>query len=94
MLGCHSVTDTGCVNDSINVFPIVIWSEFRMGKYRDDDHREYASHVMRNIQSLILKTLSKEVTLPFIDSNTCARQVQAISQVKNLVQTWSISYGP
>ena len=44
-----------------------------------NDHREDASHF---IQSLISKTLSKEATLPFIDSNTCARQVQAISQVK------------
>ena len=26
------------------VFPMVISSEFRMGQYRDDDHREYAPH--------------------------------------------------
>ena len=26
------------------VFPMVIWSEFRLGKYRDDDHREDAPH--------------------------------------------------
>ena len=26
------------------VLPIVIWSEFRKGQYRDDDHRENTSH--------------------------------------------------
>ena len=26
------------------VFPIFIWSEFRMRQYRDDDHRKDASH--------------------------------------------------
>ena len=26
------------------VFPMVIWSEFRLGEYRDDDHREDAPH--------------------------------------------------
>ena len=26
------------------VFPEVIWSEFRLGQYRDDDHREGASY--------------------------------------------------
>ena len=26
------------------IFPMVIWSEFRLGKYRDDDHREDAPH--------------------------------------------------
>ena len=26
------------------VFPMVIWSEFRMGQYRDDDHREDTPH--------------------------------------------------
>ena len=26
------------------VFPVVIWSEFRLGQYRDDDHRDEASH--------------------------------------------------
>ena len=26
------------------VFVMVIWSEFRMEQYRDDDHREYATH--------------------------------------------------
>ena len=25
-------------------FPLVIWSEFRMGQYSDDDHREHAPH--------------------------------------------------
>ena len=24
------------------VFPMVIWPEFRMGQYRDDDHRDHA----------------------------------------------------
>ena len=26
------------------VFPMVIWSEFRLGEYRNDDHRENAPH--------------------------------------------------
>ena len=26
------------------VLPMVIWSEFRLWQYRDDDHGEYASH--------------------------------------------------
>ena len=26
------------------VFPMVIWSEFRMGQYRHDDHREDAPY--------------------------------------------------
>ena len=26
------------------VFPMVIWSEFRLGQYRVDDHREDAPH--------------------------------------------------
>ena len=26
------------------VFPMIIWPEFRMGQYRDDDHREQATH--------------------------------------------------
>ena len=28
------------------VFQMVIWSEFRMGQYSDDDHREDAPHFM------------------------------------------------
>ena len=28
----------------------VIWSESRMGQYRDDDHREHASHFNRDIE--------------------------------------------
>ena len=31
-------TKVGCI------LPMVIWSEFRLGKYRDDNHREDASH--------------------------------------------------
>ena len=27
-----------------HVFPVVIWSEFRLGKYRDNDYREDAPH--------------------------------------------------
>ena len=27
------------------VFPMVIWSEFRMWQHRDDDHRDYALHL-------------------------------------------------
>ena len=34
----HSTNKVG------RVFPMVIWSEFRLGKYRDDDHREDAAH--------------------------------------------------
>ena len=26
------------------IFKVVIWSEFRFGKYRDDDRRENAPH--------------------------------------------------
>ena len=26
------------------MFPVIIWSEFRLGKYRDDNHREDAPH--------------------------------------------------
>ena len=33
-----SIYKEGCV------YPMVIWSEFRLGKYRDDDHREDAPH--------------------------------------------------
>ena len=44
--------------------------------------------------SFKIKTLSKEVTLPFIDSNTCARQVQLISQVKTLVRPKPVHPGP
>ena len=39
---CHQnievIHKVGCI------FPMVISSEFRMGQYRDDDHREDASH--------------------------------------------------
>ena len=31
---------------SLNVFPLVISSEFRMRQYRDDDHHEDAPHFM------------------------------------------------
>ena len=31
--------------DKVECFvPIVIWSEFHMGRHRDDDHREHAPH--------------------------------------------------
>ena len=33
---------------------MVIWSKFRSGKYRDDDHREDASHFIRPLLWLIL----------------------------------------
>ena len=36
-----SMSKVGCV------FPIVIWFEFRVRQYRDDDHREDASHFTR-----------------------------------------------
>ena len=32
------------------VFPMVIWSEFRMGMSRDDDYREDASHFTQNMR--------------------------------------------
>ena len=34
----NNLTKVGCI------FSIVISSEYRMGKYRDDDHREDAPH--------------------------------------------------
>ena len=42
-----------CINTSgefkqvRRVFPLVISSEFRMGQYRDDDHREDAPHFIK-----------------------------------------------
>ena len=30
---------------------MVIWSEFRMGKYRDDDHREDAPHFITDTRN-------------------------------------------
>ena len=27
-----------------HIFPMVIWSEFRIGQYRDDDHQKDAIH--------------------------------------------------
>ena len=42
----HRMTKMGCV------FPMVIWSEFRMGQYRDDDHREDASHFIKSLSAL------------------------------------------
>ena len=39
-----STTRTVKVNKVGCAFPMVIWSEFRMGQYRDDDHREDAPH--------------------------------------------------
>ena len=33
-----NVSKVGCV------YPMVNWSEFRMGQYRDNDHREDTSH--------------------------------------------------
>ena len=73
MLKCHSVTDTGCGNDSLKmigsckvgrVFPVVIWSEFRMGKYRDDDHREYAPYFTKNSNLFLLISLEVVQLLP------------------------------
>ena len=34
----RSKTKVGCV------FPMVIWPEFYMGQYREDEHRKYATH--------------------------------------------------
>ena len=41
---------------------MVIWSEFRMEKYRDDDHREYAGNLFREskFRDKILKNLGIE----------------------------------
>ena len=36
-----------------SVFSKVIWPERRMGQYRDDDHREYASHFRTHILNII-----------------------------------------
>ena len=39
------------------VFPMVISSEFRMGQYRADNHREYTTH-FSNLESNIGKKLA------------------------------------
>ena len=36
------------------VFLTVIWSEFRMGQYRDDDHREDAPHFITNFETSLV----------------------------------------
>ena len=40
------------------VFPIVIWPEFRMRQYRDDDHREDAPHFINGIIGKNIKMYS------------------------------------
>ena len=46
------------------IFPMVIWSEFRLRKYRDDDLREDASHftiwyVIDGVRKTVSNTVSK-----------------------------------
>ena len=36
------------------VFTMIIWSEFRMRKYRDGDHREDAPHFIYNTKCILL----------------------------------------
>ena len=48
MKSYHMIHKLGCV------FPMVIWPEFRMGRYRDDDHREDAPHFRTDYHWLCL----------------------------------------
>ena len=52
MLKKHKV---GCI------FPMVIWSEFRMRQFRDDDPQEDALHFIIHYFGLILNILSCQV---------------------------------
>ena len=57
-LQCHPIQSRTCILEVVKslgiqpkvgcVIPMVIWSELRLGKYRDDDHREDAPHFRMN----------------------------------------------
>ena len=40
------------------VFSMIIWSEFRMGQYRDEDHREDPSLASESVQNFQMTTAS------------------------------------
>ena len=52
IFGLRNIIDYGCSTPSSiarkagYVLPEFIWSEFRLGQYGDDDHREDAPHFM------------------------------------------------
>ena len=50
------------------VFLVVIWSEFRMGQDRDDDHREDAPH-FTNFYSVVRITQGLIYTLSYASGN-------------------------
>ena len=52
------------------VFLVVIWSEFHKGQYRDDDHREDASHSMSWVLKFLEWVLERLATC-LIKTDTC-----------------------
>ena len=52
IVGLRNIKDYGCstpysiARKAGYVLPEFIWSEFRLGQYGDDDHREDAPHFM------------------------------------------------
>ena len=77
------------------VFLMVIWSEFRLGKYRDDDHREDASHFIiihrvqfyRGYLRLILKIYFKVGLVLQTESRQMEYQMNEINLF--LSPTWA-----
>ena len=56
------------------IFPMVISSEFRMGQYRDDDHREDAPHFMNPKAKPDRETIFWPVFLPeFLRVSLCSK---------------------
>ena len=49
----------------VRCFPMVIWSEFRMGQYRDDDHREDALQFTFNDMAVLVPIFIVCICLQF-----------------------------
>ena len=43
------------------VFPMVIWSEFRIGQYRDGDHREDTPQFICGLIQIIPQNIEKPI---------------------------------
>ena len=53
------------------VFPMIIWSEFRMMQYRDDDHREDTPHLSTYNSSIATRWCQTEnISLVFLVTNS------------------------
>ena len=54
---------------------MVIWSELRMGQYKDDDHRQDAHNFILLLQIMIAKNLSVEFQYSTVSSlRRCSQQ--------------------